>query len=77
MLTLSGEHVMMRRFLPMVFCLLLAAPGATLAHETWLLPSVFASPPGRQVSFDLTSGMGFPESDRGGAVMRRLDSSQC
>lgn len=38
----------------------LAAATAT-AHETWLIPARFDAAPSEVVSFDLTSGMDFPE----------------
>ena len=54
---------MLRRFLPTSLCVLALAATGALAHETWLLPSTFTGEPDSPVSFDLTSGMGFPVSD--------------
>jgi uncharacterized GH25 family protein len=35
------------------------------AHDTWILPNRPAVTPGRQVTFDLTSGMAFPANETG------------
>lgn len=53
---------MTRRLFPALCIFALAATGAR-AHETWLLPSAFTGDPDSPISFDLTSGMGFPVSD--------------
>ncbi|PYQ66620.1 MAG: hypothetical protein DMF54_07250 [Acidobacteria bacterium] len=37
--------------------------GTLLAHDTWILPSRARVSPGREVGFDLTSGMAFPKNE--------------
>jgi len=53
---------MTRRLFP-ALCIFALAATCALAHETWLLPSAFTGEPDSPVSFDLTSGMGFPVPD--------------
>ena len=38
---------------------------AVSAHDTWILPAVFATAPGKEVRFEITSGMKFPALDAG------------
>jgi uncharacterized GH25 family protein len=37
--------------------------GLLIAHDTWILPGRSRVSPGRDVTFDLTSGMAFPENE--------------
>jgi uncharacterized GH25 family protein len=37
--------------------------GPLIAHDTWILPSRSRVSPGRDVTFDLTSGMAFPQNE--------------
>lgn len=54
----------MRRSLPFVLAVLVAAPVAVaLAHDTWLLPLRAVVPPGAELLLDLTSGMRFPTNE--------------
>ncbi len=47
--------------LPVVLGFLLSAN--LTAHDTWILPSRARVRPGREVTFDLTSGMAFPKNE--------------
>lgn len=48
----------------------------TFAHDTWLIPDRFQSEPGTIITFDLTSGMEFPELDVG-PKPERIESVRC
>ena len=61
---------MKQRYVTTVCCLIALAATPALALETWLLPSAFASPPEKPIAFDLTSGMGFPESEHPISALR-------
>ncbi len=37
--------------------------ASALAHETWMMPSVFSAKIGEDVRFDLSSGMAFPRQE--------------
>lgn len=43
--------------------LFLVSLGTLRGHDTWLLPGSFSLEPGKEITFDLTSGMDFPKLD--------------
>jgi uncharacterized GH25 family protein len=53
----------MRCFSLLLGLCFLALTAVASAHETWLLPASFSTPPDREVALDLTSGMKFPTNE--------------
>lgn len=53
----------MRRVCFTHFVMFLGLTAPALAHDTWIAPTTFTSPPGVVVRLDLTSGMAFPRPE--------------